>query len=466
MGFDFERLCKAMFWEKYSKDETWESVAERNEANSKNYPNNELINVVYYGGVEKWSLHQKVESFEDLETKIFKLFRLASTNEILKTKYLQEIYPLIYNFCVYASGIDRRGKTLIESERLAGASWWGELAKKILKEKTDEIFSVKPCKEKYKESAQKLKEIWQFSDVEIDAFRYFICQTRQENFNPSLNKSLYLWSGKKQTGKTSVARAIASILNGGKNVLDGAKFESSFNVEMQMGAHDLPASCKYNCVILDEAMPKDSRKSYGRVKSMLTSNNVTYNQKWGAVISLLAKRFYIFTSNDDISDFIQDDSERRLIQIKMDKKPIQISFEEIYNVWKNFAQNCSPESDWQSWYNSFSHVDGLERKDIEIFKSEIITNDSILRAIESRSDFHLTLRFFEDILIVGKTTRDERTALKKALVELFGKSNRTDGWRWSKSQLLEKLKNLRSEDVATSTFSDVLDETTGDKLPF
>ena len=183
--------------------------------------------------------------------------------------------------------------------------------------------------------------MWGFTDAEIDALRYFVCQTREENFNPSLNKSIYFWSEKKQTGKTSVARALASVLNGGTSVIDGGNYESTFSVELQLNPHDLPASCKYNCVILDEAMPKDSSKSYGRVKSMLTSNNVTYNQKFSRIQNLKAKRFYLFTSNEDIRQLIQDDSERRLIEIQMNDRPVQISFEEIYSIWKNSLKIAS-----------------------------------------------------------------------------------------------------------------------------
>lgn len=460
MGFDFERLCKAMFWEKYSKDETWDAVAERNGATAKNYPNPNLIDVVYYGSVEEWCLHQNATSIEALQTKIFELFRRASTNEILTTKVSQGIYPLIYNFCIYASGIDRRGRSRLEAERIAGASWWGDLAKKMLREKTDILFSVEPDAEKYKKSVQKIKEVWGFSDAEIDGIRYFICQTRQENFNPSLNKSLYFWSEKKQTGKTSVARALASVLNGENELIKGSQFESSFNVELQLNDHDLPASCKYNCVILDEAMPKDSRKSYGRVKSMLTSNSVTYNQKFGSIIKVEAKRYYIFTSNDDISEFIQDDSERRLIQIKMDKKPKQISFEKIYQIWLEFAQNCSPEPHYQKWHDTFNHVEGLERRDIDNFKTNIENSLALHKLLEDKEDGQITLRFFEDFLIVGKPTRDERNALKKAVIEVFGEPN---GYRWSRTGMLTIFNSFTHKGVLYQAINDNKEEL---DLPF
>ena len=232
-----------------------------------------------------------------------------------------------------------------------------------------------------------------------------------------------MWSGKKKTGKTTLARAVASILNGEKTVIAGAKFESTFNKELQINDHDLPMAAQYNVCILDEAMPKDSRKSYGRVKSMLTSNSCSYNQKFGKIMSIDVKRYYIYTSNDDISDFIQDTSERRFIQINMEKMPNQISFEDIYSIWLEFAQNCTPENDWQEWYNTFEDVDGMERKDISFFKDELLSNKSILSIVNNRFEYTLTLKFFLDILITGKPTRDEKKALQKAITELVGEPN-------------------------------------------
>ena len=269
--------------------------------------------------------------------------------------------------------------------------------------------------EKYKKASEKLQKIWGFSDIEIDAFRYFICQSRAERHNPSLNKSLYLFSGKKKTGKTTVARAIASVLNGETSLIDATKYESSFNQELQIGSHDLPMAAQYNCVILDEAMPKDSRKSYGRVKSMMTSNSCTYNQKYGKIITVVAKRYYIYTSNDDISEFVQDSSERRFIQINMEQEPKQISFEKIYDYWKEFAQNCEPEENWQAWYDSFADVVGIERKDISGFKDELLSNGAILQAVKNNTNYTVTLKFFSDIMIIGKPTREEKKSLKKSI---------------------------------------------------
>ena len=453
----YKKLCDIMMWER-CEGESYEDTFLRQEIKPQQIPNSKLIDVVHANSLENWAKYQTFDTLDKLQNEIIHILKTAVVNPILQNKTLQELFPPIYNFCIYASNTDRRGKITAEAEKIAEAAWWGELAKMRLKEKTDKIFNVSPDPEKYKSSSKKIKDIWGFTDIEIDAFRYFVCQSRHEGHNPSMNKSLYLCSGKKKTGKTTLARTLAAILNGEKTVIAGAKFESSFNKELQIDTHDLPMAAQYNVTILDEAMPKDSRKSYGRVKSMQTSNTCSYNQKFGKIMSIDVKRYYLYTSNDGISDFIQDSSERRFIQINMERMPNQLSFEEIYSIWLEFAQNCTPEPDWQEWYNTFEDVDGMERKDISFFKDELLSNKGILNSVHNRFEYTLTLKFFSDMLIVGKPTRDEKKALQMAITEVVGEPN---GYRWSRKVVYERLRGgMEAQDD-----SDTRDGMLEDDLP-
>lgn len=451
---DFKKLCEVMMWER-AKGESFEDTFNRQNIKPAQIPNPKIVDVVHANSLEDWAKTGKFESSNDLKNEIIKIMKEATVDPINSDRDLQKLFPPIYNFCIFATNTDRRGKLSIEAERISEIAWYGELAELRLKEKTDKIFKMKPDKEKYKKASEKLQKVWGFSDIEIDAFRYFICQSRAERHNPSLNKSLYLFSGKKKTGKTTVARAIASVLNGETSLIDGTKYESSFNQELQIGSHDLPKTAQYNCVILDEAMPKDSRKSYGRVKSMMTSNSCTYNQKYGRIITVEAKRYYIYTSNDDISEFVQDSSERRFIQINMEREPKKISFEKIYDYWKEFAQHCEPEENWQDWYDSFAEVIGIERKDISDFKDNLISNGAILQAVKNTTDYTITLKFFSDIMIVGKPTRDERKSLKKALEEVIGEPN---GYRWNRIEVEERLSNKIEEQKNADLINNVISE--------
>src|SRR5690554_2040273 len=304
-SFDYQKLCEIMMWEQY-EGETFEDTFLRQEIKPHELPTSLIIDVVHANGLEGWAKLNTFKSLTDLRNQIIRVFKFSIVDPINSNKKMQELFPPIYNFCNYATKLDRNGRIKSEALKIAESAWWGEIAQQQLKEKTDKLFDVEPSQEKYVEISKRIKSIWHFSDVEIDAFRYFVCQTRHEGHSPSLNKNLYLWSEKKQTGKTSLARAIASVINGETSLTDSGKFESTFNKEMQINAHDLPLAVQYNCVILDEAMPKDSSKSYGRLKSMLTSNTCFYNQKYGRIIPMKAKRFYIFTSNENINTFIQD----------------------------------------------------------------------------------------------------------------------------------------------------------------
>jgi len=441
-------------WER-AKGESYEDTFNRQNIKITQIPNPKIVDVVHASSLENWAKKGKFESLEELKAEIIKIMKSAIVDPINTDRDLQRLFPPIYNFCIFATNTDRRGKLTAEAERIAEIAWYGELAALRLKEKTDKIFNVKPDPEKYKKASEKLKEVWGFSDIEIDAFRYFICQSRAKNHNPSLNKSLYLFSGKKKTGKTTVARAIAAVLNGDERLEDAVKYESTFSRELQIGAHDLPLAAQYNCVILDEAMPKDSRKSYGRVKSMMTSSSCTYNQKFGRIITVEAKRYYIYTSNDDISEFVQDSSERRFIQINMERAPKKISFEKIYDYWKEFAQNCEPEENWQEWYDSFEDVVGIERKDISGFKDELLSNGAILQAIKNTTNYTITLKFFSDLMIVGKPTRDERKFLKKALEEVIGEPN---GYRWNRLEVEERLTRKIEEQKNSDLVNNVISE--------
>ena len=93
----------------------------------------------------------------------------------------------------------------------------------------------------------------------------------------------------------------------------------------------------------------------------------------------------------------RDSSERRFIQINMEREPKKISFEKIYDYWKEFAQHCEPEENWQDWYDSFEEVVGIEKKDISDFKDNLISNGAILQSVKNTTDYTITLKFFSDI---------------------------------------------------------------------
>lgn len=350
--------------------------------------------------------------------KIHKAIRKTIADPVFNDRKRVDTFPPFSNFFYYCQRLDRSGKTSNEAEGIASTAWYGTICRRNTEENLKKLFNEKPDKDRFKEIAGKISDIWGFTAKEIDALRYFVCQTKAENHNPSLNKSIYFWGKLKGTGKSTIGRAIITILNGDVWANHGI-YESTLNKEMGYSDHDLPLAALHNCAFLDETVPKDSRKSYNGVKRMLTSNSFNYNPKYRQVVTIPCKRIYIFTSNDDISEFIQDESERRFVSIEISKAPKQLVFEEIYNIWKEFAINCEPEEDWKEWYDSFDLVKGLEALNIEEVKNEMLLRKDELFSTMNGAGSYFTIKSMANSLFKNEPTKDQIKSVKGAIHELF-----------------------------------------------
>lgn len=413
---NFEKIIKVMCWDVYD-GETPEQTYQRKIGNAIPPPN-EIIDIVEAGGLQKWAEGLAVGSQAELYNKILNAIRMTIADPIFNDRKLVGTFPPFANFFYFCQKLDRNGKTAAEAEAISDVAWNGVICKRNNQMNIQQMFSAEPDQEKYKAISEKIRQIWGFSEKEIDAFRYFVCQTRHDGHNPSLNKSIYLWGKKKGTGKTTVGRAIITILNGDKWGNYGT-YESTLNKEMGYNDHDLPLAALYNCVFLDETVPKDSRKSYGGVKRMLTSNSFNYNPKFRQVLTIPCKRLYIFTSNDDIAEFIQDESERRFVSIEIDSSPYQLTFDEIYDIWKEFAVNCSPEEDWKEWYDSFALVSGLEKLNIDMVKNELLLRKDELFATMNGAGSYFTIKSLASALFKNEPNPEQRRPVKSVVDELF-----------------------------------------------
>ena len=236
---DFEKLGKIMNWERFD-GETWTDVFMREVGDITTVPDNIIIDVVYEGDLERWAMKQNHQSIEELSKDLFMIMRKAVNSPELSGKK-KDTFPSLRNFARYCNRVDYlNGGLNREVERIANAAWYGSLVKKHLKERTDKMFNVKPDEAKFNAVVEKIKDVWGFTDKDVDALRYFVCQTRHENHNPSMNKSIYIWSEEKQTGKTTIARAIVSVLNGEESMDNAGKYESTLAKEMQYNVHDIP----------------------------------------------------------------------------------------------------------------------------------------------------------------------------------------------------------------------------------
>ena len=459
---NFEKIVKVMCWEQF-EGETPESTYQRKVGNA-TPPPNEIIDIVDAGGLQKWAEWLNVSSQSELYSRIMKAIRRTVSDPIFNDRKQVGILPPFANFFYFCQKLDRNGKAATEAEAISDVAWNGVICQRNNQMNIQRMFSEKANAERYKVISEKIRNIWGFSEKEIDAFRYFVCQTRHEGHNPSLNKSIYMWGKKKGTGKTTVGRAIITVLNGDCWENYGT-YESTLNKEMGYNDHELPLSALYNCVFLDETVPKDSRKSYGGVKRMLTSNSFNYNPKFRQVITIPCKRMYIFTSNDDISEFIQDESERRFISIEIDSSPHQLTFNEIYDIWREFAINCEPEEDWKAWYDSFALVNGLEKLNIEEVKNELFLRKEELFATMNGAGSYFTIKSLANALYKNEPTREQRHSVKSAVVELFHDcKTKSNDALYSKTLCRERLLDIEAEKSKGETEEDETDNGSG--LPF
>lgn len=457
---DFKKIGELMCWERMD-NQTWEDVFTANGKKTEHLPNFLLVEIQHAGGLLNYINKHTFESMEEIQKEIMRIFRITINQDVFLNNGLKNHFPTLLNFYLYVQKLDRAGKLYDESLKLAETSWHSVMMTRILKRNTDKMFSNKPDKELYKVFANKVKQIYKFSDLEIDKIRYYVCQTRAKNLNSSLNKNLWIWAKEKETGKTTIARAIAGILNG-ENEISG-KYESDLKTELQYNDHALPRGCMFNSVILDEAQPKDSAKSYGSVKTAITSSMITYNQKFGRIIQIPVNRNYIWTSNDAPHEFIQDEDERRFIVIHYNKTPDFLNFKEIFDLWKGFVTNCEPEEDWMLWGKSFGTVQGMASIIKQEYINRIIHDDKIEQLLKYRTGYVPIGEFYD---ILEKNAKTEQRKLIKEAVSDFAPPVQNS--KFLARAILQEIQNRRViDDVGEEIDKQLLNLKGGtDDMPF
>ena len=118
--------------------------------------------------------------------------RRTIAEPVFNNKKTVDAFPPLANFFYYCQRLDRFGKVSKEAENISELVWNTVICRRNLSERVAEMFKNKPDKAKFDKAAERIKEVWGMSDKDIDAIRYFVCQTRHKNHNPSLNKSIYL----------------------------------------------------------------------------------------------------------------------------------------------------------------------------------------------------------------------------------------------------------------------------------
>ena len=115
---DYEKLAKVMLWEKF-EGETYEQVFLRKDIKPSHTPDPYIVDVVSYESLENWAKHGEFKSLEELQSEIIFIFKRAVVDKINSEKSMQKLFPPIYNFCVFATNTDKRGKITAEAEKIA-----------------------------------------------------------------------------------------------------------------------------------------------------------------------------------------------------------------------------------------------------------------------------------------------------------------------------------------------------------
>lgn len=395
-----------------------------------------LNQIISSGDVYEFLENQTFENKEEIESLCKQIiFDYLHEDLFLNEKFIADQYGNIgVSFSSQMKGLVRKvgaaQKWIIGT---ANEYWFGKNALQNIEKRTQTLLTVERTKEKYESAKKDLQENFGVTELDCEMFRYFICQSRDGDCPASLNKALYIWGEGKGTGKTTIAGTLICILNGEKLYTSGlaSEYKSCFANEFLKKEFVAPLICSTKAVMLDEAMPKDSEKSYNLVKERITSDGARIRFVYSNERYVPCKANYIFTSNENPTNFIQDDSDRRFFQFRIEKKHRELSFDKIYNLFLNFAQQCKREQSWSDWYNgmmSATQVLGLEYFEKIDIRNEILNEDlyNILKN-SNKSEFIVGDFFPATLKLVKKPTRQ---LFKQCLIDIFGDDEKKS--RWSK----------------------------------
>lgn len=332
------------------------------------------------------------------------------------------------------------------AEGTANQFWFGTNALRCISKRVDDLMNVERTPEKYREAIISLREAFNFSPLQIEMLKYFVCQSKEGNCPASLNKTIYIWGKEKQTGKTTIAATIVSILNGEKDHFQVAKYKSVLAQELQFQSFVAPKICSCRAVLLDEAAPRDTSKMYNIFKTRITSDGATVRFIHKNQVELAAKSNYVMTSNDPPWEFVADESDRRFFEFNIEKRHKKLSYAEIYDLFLNFIQQCYREREWQEWYDSMvkdTEVKGFENLNTNDIRSYIERNE-FLKVISEGSSQVSIGTFYQQVAIFEKNVA--KKTIINCVTELFGEPIKKSTWR--KSDIVKVLTERLAKDKA------------------
>lgn len=320
---------------------------------------------------------------------------------------------------------------------VAARLWNGYFSRAILDKRVAELFSKVPNEERFLASWEKIANTYALTHEEMHKIWFFVEQVKAgPAFPNSLRRMLYLWGSAKMTGKTTTANTICCLLNGDTNpVQDEWKYQTRLVDEMQIGEFKVPKISSCNVCVMDECFYSDMGKTYADFKRFLTSSNGKARLPYGQAFEWIGVPNYIATSNDSLQKFIKDWDDRRYLAVEFRNAPaVQLSFDEIRDMWMEFITNSTPASGytWKEWADAIaacSNEKGERTEFADEFENELRQNDFLQvilgRPFNSSSPTNntnrITLKFFVDYFADhNQEARKKRSEIEAAVIRVFG----------------------------------------------
>lgn len=393
-----------------------------------------LQNVINYGNDYDFLSQFDFDSREDIERAILKLTRTA-VNDPYFCKANRDsdgdVRCIWTTFNKMRCNVDAANKYAIAK---SGELWGNMFARKRLNERCVEMFKSEPNAEDFEQAEVMIKDVYNLTDTDMSKLHYFVEQVKAgENFPNSLRRMLYIWGSAKQTGKTTTATMIVSILNGDDDYKHINKYTTTLANEMQIGSFKLPKISEAAVCLMDECFYADMGKTYNDFKRFITSSNGRARLPYGQEFEWYGQPNYVATSNESLQKFIKDWNDRRYLSIEFKGKPSRkLQFDEIYELWRTYIVNSTRTKDWYAWADEMAEASNeigayqetANEFDVEMRQGKFIgyIQEQKVASAPTCNENRRTLKFFVDYFAAGNTeARKQRPMIEAAAIAVFGK---------------------------------------------
>ena len=436
--------------------------------------------------VEPLLAELEFQTADELADAYSRAWHAVAGDKYINDKGTQREIPMARIVARRANSICSAAESVKKLRAAADGLWIRRFEKLEVQRRRNALFSGDKSEAVYSFAKSEIERIYRFSALDMDYLRYFVCQARKDDPDPALCRSLYMWSAEKMTGKTTVARIVAGILNGFVTwrEIQRAQIMSDIPTELQFERFARPKGTRYACVVMDEAFTggKSTARYYGKFKAALTSDSCQVEVKNGERLDVPCWRNYIFTSNDDISTIVADESERRIFAIQM-QRPEHTDYERLVELWRDYIVNAPEEPDTAKWYretmpkvkgevgvtiddlvSAFTSPDFLS----ELERYEAECNQRVQAALAngmqavSVNRYQVSFpRFFSNFITASFDVRKNPNIVKEAVVRVFGEP-RSSGNR--KYYNVKDLKNALEGDLKENNDQPAADYAQGDEM--